>query len=319
MVLAMGVAAGAISLMAGRASAGIEFYDIFFNTYFEQTSASAPTVASGYAFATRVIAQDAADLAVALNATPGPMGTVTLAQADSLTYVYFSSFYTNEAQWLSDWPAGTYLIAIDGGTAGALGGTLSRPSNLPYPSEIPAFDPGTWNAMQAMDSTQDFEFGLNTFSGPPPANLAIAFITIFDRLTGDEVYNDLFFASQGSYSLPAGALMSDHEYQATLYFSSRMVTTNGGLGGANGTVGVDFVTTAPLRTIRDCVADVDDGTGTGVRDGGVGIEDLLFYLFLYDLGDLRADVDDGSGSGTPDMGVGIEDLLYYLARYDVGC
>jgi hypothetical protein len=31
------------------------------------------------------------------------------------------------------------------------------------------------------------------------------------------------------------------------------------------------------------------------------------------------DVDDGSATGTPDGGVGIEDLLYYLARYDAGC
>jgi hypothetical protein len=68
-----------------------------------------------------------------------------------------------------------------------------------------------------------------------------------------------------------------------------------------------------------CPADVDDGSGTGTRDGGVGIEDLLYYLALYDAGDWRADVDDGTDTGTYDGGVGIEDLLYYLARYDAGC
>jgi hypothetical protein len=68
-----------------------------------------------------------------------------------------------------------------------------------------------------------------------------------------------------------------------------------------------------------CVADVDDGTGTGTPDGGVGIEDLLYYLGLYDAGSVDADVDDGSGTGTPDGGVGIEDLLYYLVRFEAGC
>jgi hypothetical protein len=68
-----------------------------------------------------------------------------------------------------------------------------------------------------------------------------------------------------------------------------------------------------------CVADMDDGTGSGTPDGGVGIEDLLYYLDQYDAGNTRADVDDGTGSGTPDGGVGIEDLLYYLERYDSGC
>lgn len=68
-----------------------------------------------------------------------------------------------------------------------------------------------------------------------------------------------------------------------------------------------------------CIADVDDGTATGSRDGGVGIEDLLYYLDRYDAGDSRADVDDGSGTGQIDGGVGIEDLLFYLVRYDAGC
>jgi hypothetical protein len=68
-----------------------------------------------------------------------------------------------------------------------------------------------------------------------------------------------------------------------------------------------------------CVADVDDGSSTGTPDGGVGVEDLLYYLSLYDAGSPDADVDNGTGTGTSDGGVGIEDLLYYLLRYDAGC
>jgi probable HAF family extracellular repeat protein len=68
-----------------------------------------------------------------------------------------------------------------------------------------------------------------------------------------------------------------------------------------------------------CVADVDDGSGAGVPDGGVTIEDLLYYLVLYGNGALAADVDDGSGTGTRDGGVTIEDLLYYLVRFEAGC
>jgi hypothetical protein len=68
-----------------------------------------------------------------------------------------------------------------------------------------------------------------------------------------------------------------------------------------------------------CVADIDDGSGSGTPDGGVGIEDLLYYLGQYDAGTSRADVDDGTSAGVPDGGVGIEDLLYFLFRYDAGC
>ncbi len=71
--------------------------------------------------------------------------------------------------------------------------------------------------------------------------------------------------------------------------------------------------------VPPCVADVDDGSGTGTPDGGVTIVDLLYYLVLFDAGDIRADVDDGSGTGTRDGGVTIEDLLYFLVRFDQGC
>jgi hypothetical protein len=77
--------------------------------------------------------------------------------------------------------------------------------------------------------------------------------------------------------------------------------------------------TSNEATLTVCVADTDNGSGTGVCDGGVGIEDLLFYLGVYDAGTSRADVDDGTGTGHPDGGVGIEDLLYYLQRFDAGC
>jgi hypothetical protein len=68
-----------------------------------------------------------------------------------------------------------------------------------------------------------------------------------------------------------------------------------------------------------CVADVDDGSGTGTPDGGVTVDDLLYYLVLFENGDSRADVDDGSGTGTPDAGVTIDDLLYFLVRFEAGC
>ena len=75
----------------------------------------------------------------------------------------------------------------------------------------------------------------------------------------------------------------------------------------------------PGVTTYQCPADVDDGSNTGTRDGGVGIEDLLYYLALFNAGDWRADLDDGTFTGTHDGGVGIEDLLYYLSAYNAGC
>ncbi len=68
-----------------------------------------------------------------------------------------------------------------------------------------------------------------------------------------------------------------------------------------------------------CPADVDDGSGTGTSDGGVDINDLLYFLAQYEGGLLPADLDDGSGNGVPDGGVDINDLLYFLFHYETGC
>lgn len=68
-----------------------------------------------------------------------------------------------------------------------------------------------------------------------------------------------------------------------------------------------------------CPADTDDGTGTGTPDGGVTVDDLLFFLARFDLGDTLADLDNGSGAGVPDGGVTIDDLVYFLTRFDAGC
>lgn len=68
-----------------------------------------------------------------------------------------------------------------------------------------------------------------------------------------------------------------------------------------------------------CMGDVDDGSFTGTPDGGVTIDDLLYYLSIYELGLGTADLDDGSGTGTPDGGVTIDDLLYFVLRYAAGC
>ncbi len=72
-------------------------------------------------------------------------------------------------------------------------------------------------------------------------------------------------------------------------------------------------------TSARCPADLDDGSGAGTPDGGIDINDLLFFLSKYEAGDIAADLDDGSGAGTPDGGVDINDLLFFLAHYEGGC
>ncbi len=84
-------------------------------------------------------------------------------------------------------------------------------------------------------------------------------------------------------------------------------------------VGLDNTSGNNMIRIVGCTADIDDGSGTGNPDGAVTIDDLLYYLVIFEAGTTAADVDNGSGTGTPDGAVTIEDLLYYLLRYEAGC
>ncbi len=68
-----------------------------------------------------------------------------------------------------------------------------------------------------------------------------------------------------------------------------------------------------------CPADLDNGSGTGAPDGGVDINDLLFFLAKFEAGDIAADLDNGTNTGIPDGGVDINDLLFFLSHFESGC
>ncbi len=77
--------------------------------------------------------------------------------------------------------------------------------------------------------------------------------------------------------------------------------------------------TALKVPLGPCMADLDDGNALGVPDGGIDINDLLYFLAMYEAGNLSADIDDGNGWGIGDFGVDINDLLFFLDHYEAGC
>lgn len=76
---------------------------------------------------------------------------------------------------------------------------------------------------------------------------------------------------------------------------------------------------AIVRIAIPCAADFDDGSFTGVPDGGVTVDDLIYYLDLFAQGSPGADLDDGSTTGRVDCGVTVDDLLFFLVRFEAGC
>jgi hypothetical protein len=146
---------------------------------------------------------------------------------------------------------------------------------------------------------------------PTIVELPATFDSVLDSATYTILSNPAQATISGGNTLPYRLVTAAPGASGSDTISFRVNTP----GGASSTAFITLV----YSGIPSCVADLDDGNATGTPDGGVGIEDLLYYLGLYDAGLARADVDDGSGLGQPDGGVGIEDLLFYLSRYDAGC
>jgi hypothetical protein len=97
-----------------------------------------------------------------------------------------------------------------------------------------------------------------------------------------------------------------------------------GPGGSGSGVGGPPPMFSFVTTVATCAADLDndgDFSNGGSSDGGVDINDLLYFLAGFEIGSSDVDLDnDGDPAvGTPDGGVDINDLLFFLARFEVGC
>jgi hypothetical protein len=85
------------------------------------------------------------------------------------------------------------------------------------------------------------------------------------------------------------------------------------------TCGTATSNAAVIDIATGCPADLDNGSGTGTPDGGIDINDLLYFLNKFEAGAIDADLDNGSGLGVPDGGIDINDLLFFLSHFEGGC
>ena len=131
-------------------------------------------------------------------------------------------------------------------------------------------------------------------------------------------YRDLFGAGGPSCgSIGVGALLTASSGSTSNQFLPGLPLGSGNPGNTP-----NLTTYAGLQYLVvqiPAAADLDDGSGAGAPDGGVDINDLLYFLGQYEAGALGADLDDGSGTGVSDGGVDINDLVFFLTHYESGC
>jgi hypothetical protein len=106
------------------------------------------------------------------------------------------------------------------------------------------------------------------------------------------------------------------------YASFPVQTADGRLGMHSGLFGGNIqsgVNGIQLRYLDACRADLTGGDLAGIPDGGVTIDDLIYFVEQYALGAMEVDLDNGTGTGVRDEGVSIDDLVYFITRFTAGC
>lgn len=219
--------------------------------------------------------------------------------AGSLTVVN-STFFGNSA------------TGTTGGRGGAIGGTLTSASNCIF-----------WNNTDGGSSARSAAIDTNTYlvlrncivpnmptgSGNGNIGLFPAFVDSFgiDGVLGTA--DDRFDLRSNSPAIDAGNnafVVGDLDLAGNPRRADAPLTPDTGVG------------TAPIVDIGayeyqpPCIADLDDGSGLGRRDGAVTISDLVYWLTCYEAGTLCADV-DGDGAIT------IDELVIFLRAFEAGC
>jgi hypothetical protein len=261
--------------VSSQACAGVTFYDIFYTTFYTQTSASPPAAPDLHVFATRVLTSDATDLASASLAVPNFPFAYNLFPVAPTSYLAARNFASQAALELA-FPAGVYAHTIGGGTLGTANAALSRPANLFFCTEVPAFDASSFDTLASFPATQAVTLNFASFTRPAAANAAVTFLTIFDD------QNAIVFnaaepgETSNSITVPANTLQPGATYRATLYYSSRIETANAGFGGATAIVGCDRATNAAITTAAACPGDLN-------ADTFVDDSDFVIFAPAYDI------------------------------------
>ncbi len=308
-------------LWSSAADAQVGSMNLTYLSQYPQTGPNPPTITTDHSVTKAMSVTTETDIETA-SVTDPFFNSLEFFSPNGIDYFTNAITAPTRGALMAAQPAGDYEFAIEGGDYGPDSATVNQTFGLgDWPAEIPAFTSTTYNLLSGMPTDVAFTVNFNSFTPTVGATgTMLLYVSEAQSPFGLPVFESLP-ATATSFTIPAGTLAPNTQHYISLTFDN--VHTE--FGSNFGTFILDFqqqtyiLFTTGNGTTPSCVADVDDGTATGTPDGGVTIDDLLYYLNIFNLGDISADVDDGSATGTPDAGVTIDDLLYFLTRFNAGC
>lgn len=177
-----------------------------------------------------------------------------------------------------------------------------------------------WNGTAWVDANTMFDMSVNSAA---PRDLVITGRRVGYPSQHIPVPNGKYRVIQGTGSRTLRSLDSDPssgvQPATSLFWQYFCVAKD--CSPKNGVPDVTDCSTGTCTTpVSGCIADADNGSGTGTPDGGVDINDLIYFLAAFEAGSQNADISDGTNCGTAvDGGVDINDLLCFLDHFELGC
>jgi hypothetical protein len=333
--MVIGVGVGVTGLLAAAAQGqitapgSVNGLVIQYQSYYTQNSTSPPGPTTSHNVSAFISFNTATADEVDFVEVIKPGGSIVEASGSGTFHSTNFISFPSRANMMASWPNGTYTFAVTDFEENLTNFPLNQPSAAGlWPSVVPAFTPASYTGLQNMDPSQPRLVEVNAFSISPPANGQLSGLSInqrFGSLPGPTAWSSLttIGAPTATRTIPANVLQPNTDYFATWYFDQRVSTSYPPPAVVTFTnVTFGNITRVAFRTgaaTVSCAADLDNGSGSGTPDGGVDINDLLFFLGEFEAGSTDADLDNGSGNGTPDGGVDINDLLFFLGHFEAGC
>lgn len=234
-LIARGVVGVFAAGVVGLASAQVLSYDAFRTQFYTQTSDSAPVTPDTYQFYARIFLTNQADAASGTLTDPGSnnygMPEYLL---DPILHTYYL-FYgdatpTSQAQEDARYTAGQYTFTLNGGTNGYDGNQATvnvGPDD--FATTVPFLTSGTYSKLQGMNASNAITLKWNNFNDSLGTSQHQTFLDVFDESAGGTlVYNNNGLS--GSYTsdtIASGTFIAGHQYEYTLFFSSRFYQASG--------------------------------------------------------------------------------------------
>jgi hypothetical protein len=256
----------ALLLLASDSHLRAQILDIyhFKGTVYIQTSPSpavTPRYPDVYYFANLLDADPAKALEyspfmVFTPSTSPTNGEFVMTETSTYSFSFNSPYYACKTNFDADYPNGLYNYVTtysdpNNNNPKSDNVLVQTPANDLYSTNLPAFSPDCWTAMQNVDPAADFNLSWNNYTQMTGSDYAYTFVSAYDSQTVEFKFNFNGPSDVTSTTIPAGSLDYGRTYIVELFFSNRVTpdTTNEDGSFVSVTVGFDDITDATLVTI----------------------------------------------------------------------